>query len=129
MQKLFSTILLISFLLSGNAYAKDLSIVCTIIAAGNKQYAEGDYDFNLVYKNNMLNQTNIIHQDFKSNVNIIKNFLDNDVGVYYVKRKSNSSDTLEIKLNRNTGFLYSTISYSGKKFRTDKFKCKKSNKL
>lgn len=128
MKKFIFTILF-SLTLSGNVYAKDLSIVCTMIGSGNKDFAEGDYDFYLVYKDNMLNQTNIIHKDFRSNINIINNFLDNSVGVFYVERKSNSLDTLEIKLNRNTGFLYSTISYSGEKFRTDRFKCKKSNAL
>ena len=33
MKKLFSTILVLGFLLSGNAYTKNLNIVCTIVAA------------------------------------------------------------------------------------------------
>ena len=129
MKKLFSTILVLGLLLGGNAYAKNLNIVCTIVGSGDQEFAEGEYDYYIAYENDKLFQSNMIHTDFVSKATATVNYLDEYFGITIIEKDENPSDKLELKLNRNTGYLYSKIIYSGKEFRTDKFKCKKSNKL
>ena len=128
MKKLLG-ILVLGLLLSPNANAKNLNIVCTLVGSGDKIFAEGEYDFYIVYQDGKLFQTNIFQSDFVSNTKAVENYLDENLGIIILEKENNPSDKLEIKLNRNTGYLYSTMFYSGKKYRTDRFKCKKANKL
>ena len=129
MKKFLSLIFVVSLLLSGNAYAKNLNIVCTIVASGDQEFAEGEYDYYIAYENDKFFQSNMIHTDFVSKTTTTVNYLDEYFGITIIEKDENSSDKLELKLNRNTGYLYSKIIYSGKEFRTDRFKCKKNNKL